>query len=50
VPEETFRGGPLASRLYRDVDDLAVLIDCSPQVVSRPIDSDEHFVNMPASA
>jgi hypothetical protein len=32
--EEPFRGGPVTSCLYQDVNDLTVLIDCSPQVVS----------------
>jgi hypothetical protein len=29
--QEPFGGGPIASFLYHDVNDLTVLIDCSPQ-------------------
>jgi hypothetical protein len=50
VLEKPFRGGPVASRLYQDVNDLTVLIDGSPQVMSRSFYADEHLVDMPASA
>jgi TPP-dependent trihydroxycyclohexane-1,2-dione (THcHDO) dehydratase len=50
VLEEPFRGGPVALCLYQDVNNLTVLIDCSPQVVSRSIHADKDLVDMPASA
>ena len=34
-------------RLYQDVEDNTVLIDCSPEVVSDAVDLQEHLVQMP---
>jgi hypothetical protein len=50
MAKEPFRGRPIAPCLHQDIYNLAVLIDCSPQIMDGPIDSDEHFVDMPATA
>ena len=40
----------VASRLDEDVDQVAVLIDSTPQIVPLTVDRDEHFVQEPGIA
>ena len=47
LAKEADRGKPISLRLHEDVEDHAVLINRSPQVVSDAIDLQEDFVEMP---
>jgi hypothetical protein len=50
MTKEPLRSGAITPYLYQDVDNLTRMINCSPQVMNGSVDSDEHFVNVPASA
>src|SRR4051794_25634981 len=50
LPEETNCGKAITLRLYEDVEDNAVLIDCSPEVMSDTVDLQKHFIQMPLIA
>ena len=41
---------PVPTRLHQDVNDVAVLIDGTPEVLQLAVDSDEHFVQIPRIA
>jgi len=44
-------GCPLDTmRLKQNVDDVAILIDCTPKVLLLAVDSHEEFIHMPAIA
>ncbi len=45
--EESDRGAPIPSRLHQDVQDVAVLIGRSPQVLLPTIQCDEQLIKMP---
>ena len=48
--KESLCGRPVPPRLHQDVDDVAVLIDGTPEVLQWAVDSDEHFVQIPRIA
>ncbi len=48
--EEAFRCGAVATRLEQDIDYLAVLVDCTPEIVSATTAADKHFVQVPGIA
>lgn len=50
LAEEAFRGFRVAVRLEQNVEDVAVLVDCPPQVVPDAADRDEHPVRKPCIA
>ncbi len=47
LTEEPHRSKSIPFRLYKDVEHNAVLIDCSPEVVSDAVDLQEDLVQMP---
>ena len=47
LTKEPHRSKSIPFRLYQDVEDNTVLIDCSPEVVSDAVDLQEHLVQMP---
>ncbi len=50
LPEESDSGSPISSRLHEDVEDVAVLIDGAPQILSAALQRHEQFVEMPRIA
>ena len=48
--KEALRCPTVASRLHKNIDHVAVLIDGTPQIVPLTIDRDEHFVQKPSIA
>lgn len=46
-PEEPLGGLPIATRLYQDVEHIAVLVDRSPQVLLSSLNLHEEFVQVP---
>jgi len=49
-PEESPRRTRVPTGLREDVDDIAILVNGSPQVLSLTIDRDEHLVEIPGVA
>ena len=45
--KELFRGAPIAPRLNQDVDEIAVLVDCTPQILTPAADGDKDLVKVP---
>jgi len=37
----------IAPRLHQDINDIAILIDRTPEVVPLPLNGDKDFINMP---
>jgi hypothetical protein len=50
LPEKTGGRPPIAPRLDKDVDDIAVLVHGTPQILLPPLDLHEHFVQIPGVA
>ncbi len=50
LSKETLGGAAISPRLNQNVDDIAVLIDRSPQVPLLSLDLHEHFVQIPEVA
>jgi hypothetical protein len=50
MAKEPFRSRAIAPCLDQDVQNLTVLINCSPQVVNPSVDPNEYLVDMPAPA
>jgi hypothetical protein len=50
LPEEAFGCTPVATGLEENIDHVAVLVDCPPQVVPAAADGDEQFVQVPRVA
>lgn len=48
VAEESFGGLQIAAPLEENINALAILIDCSRQIVSVSLYGDKHFVDMPS--
>ena len=48
--KESFRGALIAARLNQDVDHVAVLIHCTPQILLSAANSNEDFVQVPSIA
>ena len=46
-PKESDGCSPIPVRLHEDVQDVTVLIDRAPQILSATLDRDEHLVEMP---
>jgi hypothetical protein len=46
-PEEALDGLAIALPLNKDVEDNAMLIDGTPEIVLYSLDSDKHFVHVP---
>ena len=47
LPEETFRGLPITSRLNEDVDHVTILINGSPKILTSALDRHEDLVQVP---
>ena len=47
LPEEPDGGAPIPSRLDQDVEEVAVLVDRSPQVLLATVEGDEQLIEMP---
>jgi hypothetical protein len=45
--EESFRGAPIAARLNQEVDQVAVLIHGTPEILLLAVDSNKNFVQVP---
>ena len=45
--KEELIGLPISSMSHRNIDDVPILIDDSPQIVTLTTDCDKEFVNMP---
>ena len=50
LAKEACGGVFVPSLLHEDIQDLAILIDRTPQIVARAINRDKHFVEMPGVA
>ena len=48
--EEALCSGPIPPRLYENIDDDAVLINGSPEVMNRSIQPYKHFIYVPTPA
>ena len=46
-PEEAFGRLAIAPILNKNIEDNAMLIDGTPEIVLYPLDSNKHFVHMP---
>ena len=46
-PKESDGCSPIPVRLHEDVQDVTVLVDRAPQILSATLDRDEHLVEMP---
>ena len=47
LAEEALGGSRVPMARHQDVQDVAVLIHCSPEVVAFPADPDEHLIQVP---
>ena len=47
LPEESDSGAPIPSRLHEDVEDVPVLIDRTPQILSASLQRHKQLVEMP---
>ena len=47
LPEESLRRTPVPTGLYENIDHIAVLIHCAPEILALTIDLDENFVHEP---
>ena len=50
LPEESPRRTPVPAGLYENVDHIAVLIHCAPEILALPVDGNEDFVQEPRIA
>ncbi len=50
LPEEAEGGPPVAPRLHEDVEDVAVLVHSTPQILPPPLDLQEQLVEIPGVA
>ena len=50
LAEEASCGTPVTPGLSEDIDHIALLIDCPPEIVPAPADGHEHFVQVPCVA
>jgi hypothetical protein len=46
-PKEALGGALVPALLDQDIQHLAILIDCTPQIVALAINRDKHFVEIP---
>ena len=47
LAKESHRGAPIPSRLDQDLEHVAVLVDCSPQVLLATVEGDEYLIEIP---
>ncbi len=45
--EETHRRLCITSALHQNINGIAVLIHCTPEILPLPLNGDEHFVDVP---
>ena len=50
LPEESDSGAPIPARLHEDVEDVAVLVDGAPQILSASLQRHKQLVEMPRVA
>ena len=47
LAEEALGGSRVPTVRHQDVEDVAVLVHCSPEVVAFPADPDQHLIQVP---
>ena len=50
LTKEAFRGSPIASRLDEDIDDVAILVHRTPEILPLTLDGYKHLVQVPRIA
>ena len=47
LAKETFGGSPVAVACDQDIEDIAILVGCSPKIMTLAADRDEQLVDVP---
>ncbi len=50
LAEEAFRGSPITARLDENIDDITILVDCTPEILALALDRHEDLVQVPSVA